>query len=56
MNPAISVVLPVFNAAAYVEAAVKSVLEQTYENFELILIDDGSTDASGNILRKLAAS
>ena len=55
MNPAISVVLPVFNAVAYVEAAVQSVLEQTFENFELILIDDGSTDASGDILRKLAA-
>lgn len=46
--------MPVFNAANYVEEAVNSVLSQTYSNFELIIIDDGSTDKSWDILKKLA--
>lgn len=54
MNPAISVILPVFNAAPYVEEAVQSILEQSYENFELLILNDGSTDASGKILGELA--
>ncbi len=53
-QPLISVLMPVFNAAKYVEEAVNSVLTQTYTNFELIIIDDGSTDKSWSILQKLA--
>src|SRR3989339_754358 len=53
-QPLISVLMPVFNAAKYVEEAVNSVLAQTYFNFELIIIDDGSTDKSWAILQKLA--
>jgi glycosyltransferase involved in cell wall biosynthesis len=41
--------MPVFNADIYLSAAIKSILDQTYENFELILINDGSTDNSGDI-------
>ena len=54
-SPAISVVLPVYNAEAYVREAVQSILAQSFTDFELIVIDDGSTDGSGAILRELAA-
>jgi glycosyltransferase involved in cell wall biosynthesis len=47
----VSVVIPSYNHAAYLKQAVESVLAQTYKNFELIVIDDGSTDASLNYLR-----
>jgi glycosyltransferase involved in cell wall biosynthesis len=50
--PLISVVLPVFNAEKYVTEAVQSILDQTFSNFELILINDGSTDGSLKILKK----
>ncbi|HJA78767.1 MAG TPA: glycosyltransferase [Candidatus Desulfovibrio intestinavium] len=55
LMPAVSVLLPVYNAASYVREAVASILAQTLRDFELILMDDGSTDASGGILRALAA-
>ena len=54
-NPAISVILPVYNVEAYVREAVESILSQTFTDFELIIINDGSTDGSGAILRDLAA-
>ena len=54
-NPAISVILPVYNVEAYVREAVESILAQTFMDFELIIINDGSTDGSGAILRELAA-
>jgi len=43
----ISIIIPVFNAEISLDTCVKSVLSQTYKNFELLLIDDGSTDTSG---------
>lgn len=48
----ISIGLPVYNAELYLEYAIKSVLAQTHEFWELIIIDDGSTDESLNIARK----
>ncbi|MDR3052616.1 MAG: glycosyltransferase [Coriobacteriales bacterium] len=51
----VSVLMPVYNAAAFVRQAVQSVLEQTYGNLELICIDDKSTDGSLALLRELAA-
>lgn len=52
-NAKISVILPVFNASKYIEDAVNSVLQQSYESFELIIINDGSTDNSSKILNDL---
>lgn len=46
MSAVISCVMPVYNAKAYLAAAVESVLGQNYPYFELILVDDGSTDRS----------
>jgi glycosyltransferase involved in cell wall biosynthesis len=51
----ISVVMPCYNAAPYVEEAVESVLGQSYPRVQLIVIDDGSTDGSTEILQRLAA-
>jgi glycosyltransferase involved in cell wall biosynthesis len=53
--PAISVLLPVHNAEHYLRAAVDSVLKQTFSDFELLALDDGSTDRSLSILREYAA-
>ena len=53
-TPAISVLLPVHNGGPYLWAAVGSVLAQTRADFELVAIDDGSTDASADVLRAAA--
>jgi hypothetical protein len=52
--PLVSVVMPVYNVAPYVEEAVSSILDQTFRDFELIVIDDGSTDGTGDIIDCLA--
>lgn len=54
--PAFSVVMPVRNGAPYLELAVRSVLEQTFADFEFIIIDDGSSDQTPAILSSLAKS
>lgn len=54
MGEKISVIVPVYNVEAYLERCVESILHQTYTNFELILINDGSTDSSGQICDQLA--
>lgn len=53
-NPTISIILPVYNAKKYLKKCVKSILNQTFEDFELLVIDDGSTDGSGEICDKFA--
>jgi glycosyltransferase involved in cell wall biosynthesis len=50
----ISVIMPCYNAAEFVEEAVNSVMNQTYADVELIIVDDGSTDASVEILDRLS--
>ena len=52
--PAISVVMPVYNVEAYVAEAIRSVLGQTMADFELIIVDDGGSDASMAICRGFA--
>jgi glycosyltransferase involved in cell wall biosynthesis len=54
MIPAISVVLPVYNAERFVKEAIDSVLKQTFSDFELIVIDDGSSDSSVNIVKSFS--
>ncbi|MGN9161722.1 glycosyltransferase family 2 protein [Clostridium sulfidigenes] len=49
MNPKISIIVPVYNVEKYIHKCVDSILNQTFKDFELILIDDGSTDSSGEI-------
>lgn len=51
MEPYISVLMPVYNGQLYLKESIESILNQTYENFEFIIIDDGSTDGSNTIIR-----
>ncbi len=50
----ISIIIPVYNAGSYINICLKSVIEQSYTNWEIILIDDGSTDNSKEIYEKIA--
>lgn len=54
INPLVSILLPVYNAERYLHAALESVLSQDYQNFEVICVDDGSTDSSLSILKRFA--
>lgn len=52
--PRVSVIIPVYNRAIFVGAAIESILAQTFADFELIVIDDGSTDATPDMVRSFA--
>lgn len=54
--PAVSVGLPVYNGERYLAAAIESILAQTYGDFELLLCDNASTDATPEICRRYAAA
>ena len=56
MDPLVSVVIPVYNVEPYLHECVASVVEQTYTNIEIILVDDGSTDSSGTLCDEFALS
>ncbi|MDR1763360.1 MAG: glycosyltransferase [Dysgonamonadaceae bacterium] len=55
-NPAISIVMPAFNAEKYISEAIESTLAQSFTDFELIIIDDGSTDSTVRIARSYSDS
>lgn len=50
MTDLVSIIVPIFNSEKYIEAIIKQILKQTYENIELILVNDGSTDNSESIV------
>ena len=54
MNPLVSVLMPVYNALPFLDEAVQSVLDQTWTDFELVAIDDGSSDGSWGRLKEFA--
>jgi glycosyltransferase involved in cell wall biosynthesis len=51
-NPLVSISMPAYNAEGYIGEAIESVLSQTYTNFELIIIDDGSTDGTREVINQ----
>ncbi len=53
-DPTISAIMPVYNSEIYIEGTIKSILNQTYKDFEFIIIDDGSSDNTQKIIEKLA--
>ena len=53
-NPLVSVIITAFNAAPFIEEAVISIMGQSYKNLEILIVDDGSTDNTWQILKKLA--
>ncbi|MBR4169491.1 MAG: glycosyltransferase family 2 protein [Lachnospiraceae bacterium] len=55
MNEKVSIVIPVYNASKFISDTILSVKSQTYTNWELILVDDGSTDDGLSIMKELAA-
>ena len=55
MTPTVTVVMPAFNAAGYIDAAISSVVRQTMKDFELLVVDDGSTDETAAVVARRAA-
>ena len=52
--PLVSIVIPVYNVAPYLQTCIESIRSQDFTDFELLLVDDGSTDGSGGICDRIA--
>lgn len=52
MNELVSIVMPSYNTAKYIGASIRSVLAQSYSNWELIIVDDCSTDDTDNVIKQ----
>ena len=55
-KPTVSVVMPAYNAGRYIERSIRSVLEQTFEDLELLVVDDCSSDGTAAIVSKMQES
>ena len=55
MNPTVSIIVPVYNAEDYITRCIESIISQEYTDFELLLVNDGSRDASGAICDAFAS-
>ena len=55
-SPLVSVILPTWNSENFISEAIESILSQTYKNFELLIINDGSTDKTSQIIEKYSSS
>ena len=55
MQPKVSVIIPVYNVEKYIERCLDSVVNQTLEDIQIILVNDGSADRSGEICKDYAA-
>ena len=53
-QPLVSIIMPVYNCEKYISEAIESVLSQSYQNWELLIVDDGSTDHSPEIIDRYA--
>ena len=51
----LSIVIPVYNAGRYLSGCIKNLLGQTFQDWEAVFVDDGSTDGSGSLLAELTA-
>ena len=53
MSPLFSIIIPTYNRAKLLEVAIQSVIDQTFKDWELVIIDDGSTDKTKDFLRSI---